>query len=65
MRNKKGITANERLNRDIEFAATVKNAEQRYSLLKMALATAEFAVDFGLITYKEWNDHTNKAFALM
>ena len=65
MKNKHGLTVIERINKDIEFAEKINNDEHRRLLAHIALAAAEFAVDFDLITYKEWGDLTRKAFQAM
>ena len=65
MRNKHGLTITERINKDIELAELSNNEEHRKLLAHMAIAAAELAIDFGLITYKEWGDLTRRAFAVM
>lgn len=65
MRNKQGLKITERITKDIEFAEEVNNTEQRRLLAHMAIAAAELAIDFGLITYQEWGDLTRRAFAAM
>ena len=65
MRNKQGLTISERITRDIEIASRENNDEQRRLLAHMAIAAAELAIDFGLITYKEWGDLTHKAFTVI
>lgn len=63
MRNKQGLTITERIHKDIEAAEETNNAEHRQLLAHMAIAAAELAVDFELITYKEWGELTRRAFA--
>ncbi len=65
MRNKHGLTITERITKDIELAEMSRNEEHRKLLAHMAIAAAELAIDFGLITYKEWGDLTRRAFAAM
>lgn len=65
MRNKRGLTIIERINKDIELAEAESNAEQRRLLAHMAIAAAEFAVDFGLISHRDWGYLTHKAFAVI
>ena len=65
MRNRQGLTITERINRDIEHAETVSNAEHRQLLAHMAISAAELAIDYNLITYKEWGELTRRAFAAM
>ena len=65
MRNKRGLTVTERITQDLELASMEGNVEQRRLLAHMAIAAAEFAIDFGLITYNEWDDLTQTAFGLI
>lgn len=65
MKNKRGLTIKERINEDIDLAEMVDNNEHRRLLAYMAIAAAEFAIDFDLITYKEWGDLTRRAFDAM
>ena len=65
MRNKRGLTVIERIKKDLEFAEAVSDTEQRRLLAHMAIASAELAIDFDLITYKEWGELTRRAFAAM
>ena len=65
MRNIHGLTVTERITQDIEFAEQERNAEQRKMLAHMAIAAAELAIDFGIITYKEWGELTRRAFQIM
>lgn len=65
MRNKYGQTVTERISQDIIHAETIHDAEQRKLLIHMAISAAELAIDFGLITYKEWGELTRRAFAAM
>lgn len=63
MRNRRGMTIKERITKDIELAEKTADKAQRQLLAYMAVATAEFAIDFNLITYQEWDELTQKAFA--
>jgi hypothetical protein len=65
MRNNQGLTITERINKDIELAKMTENEDQRALLVHMAIAAAELAVDFKLITFQEWGDLTNRAFSLI
>jgi hypothetical protein len=65
VRNKRGLTVIERIKKDIEYAEAVKDVEQRQLLAHMAIAAAELAIDFELITQKEWGDITQMAFDAM
>ena len=65
MRNLRGRSIVERLNEDIEFAENNSDAEQREILAIKALGAADLAVEFGLITYKEWETYTERVFNMM
>lgn len=65
MRNIHGLTVTERITKDIEFAEREQNADQRKMLAHMAIAAAELAIDFNIITYKEWGELTRRAFAII
>lgn len=63
MRNKCGLTVTERITKDIELAEATNDKEHRNLLAYMAISAAELAIDFDLITYKEWGELTRRAFA--
>ena len=63
MKNKRGLTIVERISEDIKYAEQIRCKEQRELLAHMAIAAAELAIDFDLITYKEWGELTRKAFS--
>lgn len=63
MRNKRGLTVTERIKQDIEHAEAVNDKEHKKLLAYMAISAAELAVDYELITYKEWGELTRRAFA--
>ena len=65
MKNKSGLSIVERIKKDLEIAETVSNDEHRRLLAYMAIAAAELAIDFELITYKEWGELTRRAFKSM
>lgn len=65
MRNKQGLTVFERITRDLEIAEAEQNADNREMLAHMAVAAAELAIEYSLITFVEWNELTARAFAAM
>lgn len=65
MRNKNGLTAAERIIKDLQTIETTENAEQRKLLAYMAIAAAELAVDFNLITHSEWAEFIDRAFTVI
>ena len=65
MTNKRGHTAQERIEQDIEFAKNAEDPSDRNILATKALGAADLAVEFGLITYKEWEKHIEKIFTLI
>lgn len=65
MKNRRGKTLKERLNEDIEFAKNIGNAGQQEILAIKVLGAVDMAVEFGLITYKEWEQYIERIFALI
>lgn len=65
VKNKRGMTASEKISIDLEIAKSVKDDEHRHLLANMVIAAAELAVDFDLITYREWGTLTREAFDIM
>lgn len=65
MKNRRGKTLRDRLNEDIEFAKNVGNAGQQEMLAIKALGAVDMAVEFGLITYKEWEQYIKRIFQLI
>ena len=65
MRNNRGKTLKDRLNEDIEFAKNVADAGQQEILAIKALGAVDMAVEFGLITYKEWESHIKSIFQMI
>jgi hypothetical protein len=54
MRNRQGKTVRERLIEEIEYLKRLDNVEHQAILAYKALGAADIAVEFGLITYNEW-----------
>ena len=65
MKNKKGKSINERLNEDIQYAEATTEISDRTLLATKALGAADLAVEFGLITYTEWEQHIDRIFKLI
>lgn len=64
MKNKRGYTAQERITQDIEYAKNMKDKADRTLLATKALGAADLAVEFGLITYNEWEKHIDDIFQI-
>ena len=64
MKNKRGYTAQERITQDIEYAKRMKDKADRTLLATKALGAADLAIEFGLITYNEWEKHIDDIFAI-
>ncbi len=62
MKNKRGYTVQERIKQDITYAANRESKAERQLLATKALGAADFAIEFGLITYKEWEKHIEDIF---
>ena len=54
MKNKRGSTIQDRLSFDIKLAESTEDREHKKALALQALGAVELAVDFGLITYIEF-----------
>ena len=65
MKNKRGYTVQERIEQDIEHAKKMKNKVDRAMLATKALGAADFAVEFGLITYNKWEEYIEDIFILL
>lgn len=65
MKNKRGYTAQERIKQDIEYAKSKKEKADRTLLATKALGAADLAVEFGLITYTQWEQHISDIFNIM
>lgn len=65
MKNKRGKSINERLNEDIKYAEATTEIADRTLLATKALGAADLAVEFGLITYTEWELYIDRIFKLL
>lgn len=64
MKNKRGYTVQERIKQDIEYAKRTASEAERGLLATKALGAADLAVEFGLITYNEWEQHITDIFKI-
>lgn len=60
LKNNRGVTIQERLSFDIEIAENAKDKDNKKALAFQALGAIELAVDFGLITYIEFERYISK-----
>ena len=65
MKNKRGFTAQERIKQDIEHAKKTKEKADRTLLAAKALGAVDFAVEFNLITYNEWEHYIDDIFGIL
>ncbi len=63
--NSRGNTIQDRLSFDIELAKNAKDIENKKALAFQALGSVEIAVEFGLITYLEFERYISKIFELI
>lgn len=63
--NSRGNTIQDRLSFDIELAKNAKDRENKKALAFQALGAVEIAVDFGLITYIEFERYISKIFEIL
>ena len=64
MINKRGYSVQDRIKQDIEYAKSMREKSDRALLATKALGAADLAVEFGLITYKEWEKHIEDIFQI-
>ncbi len=64
MKNKRGYTVQDRLKQDIKYAKEMKDTSHRKVLATKALGAVDLAVEFGLITYNEWEKHIDDIFKI-
>ena len=64
MLNKRGYTVQDRIKQDIEYAKGIEDKANRTLLVTKALGAADLAVEFGLITYIEWEKHIEAIFQI-
>ena len=57
MKNKRGYTIQDRIQQDVEYAQKMKDETDRKLLATKALGAADLAIEFGLITFEEWEKH--------
>lgn len=65
MKNKRGKSVSERLIEDIEYAKSAKDRAEKSLLATKALGAADLAVEFGMITYNEWEKYIEEIFTLI
>lgn len=58
-------TIHDRLSIDIALAENAKNTEDKKALAYQALGAVEIAVEFGLITYIEFEKYINSIFEIL
>lgn len=64
MKNKRGYTVQDRLKQDIEYAKNIEDKASKSLLATKALGAADLAIEFGLITYNEWEKHIEDIFQI-
>lgn len=65
LKNSRGITIQERLTFNIKLAENAKDKDNKKALTFQALGAVELAVDFGLITYIEFEKYIRKILELV
>lgn len=62
MKNKKGLSVKDRIVEEIDLARRMGNSYDRILLATKALGAADLALEFGLITYREWDNYVSEIF---
>ena len=65
MKNRRGQTMCERLKEEFGFVMREQNEDQRKALAYKALGAADIAIEFGLITYTEWEGFVKEFFRII
>lgn len=65
MKNKRGMTVTDRIEQDIEYAQNTANIKHRELLALKVLGAVDLAVEFGLITYKQWEQYIDRIFKMI
>ena len=61
MRNNRGLTVQDRIKESFEIAREVKGTQQEKKAFALrAMGVADFALEFGLITYTEWEKYLSE-----
>lgn len=63
--NKKGQTVQNRIEQDIEYAKKIQDKAKQTMLAAKVLGATDLAVEFGLITYKQWEHYINIIFKML
>lgn len=64
MQNKRGYTVQDRIKQDIEYAKNIDDVSSKKLLAAKVLGAVDLAVEFGLITYNEWETHIENIFQI-
>ena len=65
VKNKKGYSVEERIEQDIEYAKNSVDQADRTLLATKVLGAADLAVEFGLITYTQWELYISDIFNIL
>ena len=65
LKNKQGYTVVERIEQDIKHAESVKDKAKQMMLASKVLGAVDLAVEFGLITYNEWEQYIDRVFNIL
>ncbi len=64
MRNNRGLSVNDRIKESFDIAREMKGADKKTFALR-AIGVADFALEFGLITYNEWEQYLSEYFQIV
>lgn len=63
MRNNRGLTVSERIQESFEIAKEMQGSQQdRKAFALRAIGVADFALEYDLITYEEWQGYLSEFF---
>lgn len=65
MKNNRGLTVQDRIKESFEIAKEVNgNNHDRKAFALRAIGVADFALEFGLITFDEWEQYLSEFFLI-
>lgn len=66
MRNNRGLTVSERIQESFDIAKEMKGSPQdKKAFALRAIGVADFALEYNLITYEEWQNYLSEYFKVV
>ena len=66
MKNNRGLTVNDRIKESFDIAREINGTSQdKKAFALRAIGVADFALEFGLITFEEWEQYLSEYFQIV